>query len=145
MITRRTGSSVSSIWWRGHTSSWFHAGWRSPRTTTAAMTCAGVGTTLTLVDGCHPVIYAGAGSHAAYFHTTSEYVTGVEPRPLLPLRNAVVWLRKFWVEKLDQGDSASGPKRRSREFFPNRLRGLYGAGGRRRRRPRHNQHVGGRS
>jgi hypothetical protein len=68
--------------------------------------------TLALVDGCHPVIYAGAGSHASYF-TRGEYVTGVEPQVLLPLRNAVVWLRKFWVEKLAQGDSALQPREAS--------------------------------
>jgi hypothetical protein len=70
---------------------------------------------LTLVGGCHPVIYAGAGSHAAYF-LPGEYVTGVEPRALLPLRNAVVRLRKFWVEKLAQGDSAS-IQEEVKEFF----------------------------
>ncbi len=61
---------------------------------------------LTLVDGCHPVIYAGAGSHAAYC-VRGEYITGVAPQFLMPLHNAVVWLRKFWVEKLAQGDSTS--------------------------------------
>ena len=70
---------------------------------------------LTLVDGCHPVIYAGAGSHAAYF-ARGEYVTGVEPKALLPLRNAVVWLRKLWVEKLAQGDSAA-VKEEVKAFF----------------------------
>ncbi len=73
---------------------------------------------LTLVDGCHPVIYAGAGSHASYFRS-GEYVTGVEPRPLLPVRNAAVWLRKFWVEKLAQGDRASVQEAQEevKEFF----------------------------
>lgn len=61
---------------------------------------------LTLVEGCHPVIYAGAGSHAAYF-LRGEYVTGVEPKVLLPLRNAAVAVRKFWVENLSQGDSTA--------------------------------------
>jgi hypothetical protein len=60
---------------------------------------------LTLVDGCHPVIYAGAGSHASYC-LCGEYITGVEPKFLRPLRNVSVALRKLWVEKLAQGNSA---------------------------------------
>jgi hypothetical protein len=70
---------------------------------------------LALVDGCHPILYAGAGSHASYFRC-GEYVTGVEPRALLPLRNAVLRLRKFWVEKLAQGDSAAAQEE-VKEFF----------------------------
>lgn len=61
---------------------------------------------LTLVDGCHPVIYAGAGSHASYC-LCGEYITGVEPKILRPLRNFSVALRKLWVEKLAQGNSAN--------------------------------------
>jgi hypothetical protein len=60
---------------------------------------------LTLVDGCHPVIYAGAGSHASYC-LGGDYITGIEPKFLRPLRNVGVALRKFWVEKLAQGNSA---------------------------------------
>ena len=60
---------------------------------------------LTLVDGCHPVIYAGAGSHASYC-LRGEYITGVEPNFLRPLRDVSVALRKLWVEKLAQGNSA---------------------------------------
>lgn len=70
---------------------------------------------LALVDGCHPVIYAGAGSHASYF-LPGEYVTGIEPKALRPLRNAVLWLRKLWVEKLAQGDSAAAQEE-VKEFF----------------------------
>lgn len=58
---------------------------------------------LTLVDGRHPVIYAGAGSHASYF-LRGEYITGVEPKFFAELRKGVVWARKFWVEKLSQGN-----------------------------------------
>jgi hypothetical protein len=61
---------------------------------------------LTLVDGCHPVIYAGAGSHASYC-LRGEYITGVEPKFLRPVRNLSVALRKLWVEKLAQGNSAN--------------------------------------
>jgi hypothetical protein len=60
---------------------------------------------LTLVNGRHPVIYAGAGSHASYC-LPGDYITGVEPKFLRPLRNVGVALRKFWVEKLAQGNSA---------------------------------------
>jgi hypothetical protein len=61
---------------------------------------------LTLVDGRHPVIYAGAGSHASYC-LRGEYITGVEPKFLRPLRNFAVAVRKLWVEKLAQGNSAN--------------------------------------
>jgi hypothetical protein len=70
---------------------------------------------LTLVDGVHPVIYAGAGSHAAYC-VRGEYITGIEPKALVPLRNAAVALRKLWVEKLAQGDS-SGTREEVRNLF----------------------------
>jgi hypothetical protein len=70
---------------------------------------------LTLVDGVHPVIFAGAGSHAAYC-VRGEYLTGIEPKALVPLRNAAVTLRKLWVEKLAQGDS-SGTREEVRNFF----------------------------
>lgn len=61
---------------------------------------------LTLVDGRHPVIFAGAGSHASYC-LRGEYITGVEPKFLRPLRNFAVAARKLWVEKLAQGNSAN--------------------------------------
>ena len=61
---------------------------------------------LTLVDGCHPVIYAGAGSHASYC-LCGEYIAGVEPKFLRPIRDFSVALRKLWVEKLAQGNSAN--------------------------------------
>lgn len=60
---------------------------------------------LGLVDGRHPIIYAGAGSHASYFQR-GEYLAGVEPAFLRPVKNAVLELRRFWVEKLSQGDSS---------------------------------------
>lgn len=59
---------------------------------------------LTLVDGCHPAIYAGAGSHASYF-LPGEYLTGFRPRfldPLVPIGMAV---RRFWADTLRQGDA----------------------------------------
>jgi hypothetical protein len=62
---------------------------------------------LTLVDG-HPVVYAGAGSHAAYF-LQGEYQAEVT----LPLPGWVTGLvnawRKFWTETL--GQPAANPFR----------------------------------
>lgn len=61
---------------------------------------------LTLVDGRHPVVYAGAGSHASYF-LLGEYLTGYRPPfldPLVPVGSA---LRHVWVNTLRQGESSA--------------------------------------
>ena len=50
----------------------------------------------------HPVIYAGAGSHASYFEP-GEYLLSIEPAFLMPLKNGLIMLRKFWAENLGQG------------------------------------------
>lgn len=55
------------------------------------------------VNGTHPVIYAGAGSHASYFQP-GEYLMKVQPAFLLPLKNLSLSLRRFWNERLGQGD-----------------------------------------
>ena len=55
-------------------------------------------------DETHPLIFAGAGSHASYFEQ-GEYKMSVEPGFLRPVKNALILLRKFWVEKLGQGDA----------------------------------------
>lgn len=52
----------------------------------------------------HPVIYIGAGSHASYFQP-GEYLLSVEPKFLVPLKNGLLLLRKFWNEKLRQGSA----------------------------------------
>jgi hypothetical protein len=54
------------------------------------------------VDENHPIVYAGAGSHANYF-LPGEYLMGVEPEFMRPVKNGLIALRKFWVEKLGQG------------------------------------------
>ena len=54
------------------------------------------------VDENHPIVYAGAGSHASYF-LPGEYLMGVEPEFMRPVKNGLIALRKFWVEKLGQG------------------------------------------
>lgn len=58
--------------------------------------------TLTFADG-HPVIFAGAGSHAAYFEQ-GEYVTPVPLPALRPARSALEGLRRLWRDVLRQDD-----------------------------------------
>ncbi len=53
------------------------------------------------VDGSHPVIYAGAGSHASYFRP-GEYLMQVEPGFLAPLRGIGGALERFWTRTLRQ-------------------------------------------
>ncbi|MBV9170101.1 MAG: hypothetical protein JOZ81_08465, partial [Chloroflexi bacterium] len=53
--------------------------------------------------GDHPVVFPGAGSHASYFEP-GEYLMGVEPSALRPVRNVVVELRRFWAQRLGQGN-----------------------------------------
>ncbi|MGH7470150.1 MAG: hypothetical protein ACRENP_19565, partial [Longimicrobiales bacterium] len=57
---------------------------------------------LLVKEGWHPVVFAAAGSHASYFEA-GEYVMGVEPRFLRPVKRVVGSLRRFWVETLRQG------------------------------------------
>ena len=57
---------------------------------------------LTKVGQNHPVVFAGAGSHASYFQP-GEYLMGVQPKFLQPLKKGLVALRKIWVETLGQG------------------------------------------
>src|SRR5262245_8072192 len=52
--------------------------------------------------GTHPVVFAAAGSHSSYFEE-GEYVMGVEPRVLQPVRRVTNTLRRFWAERLGQG------------------------------------------
>ncbi|MCB0196542.1 MAG: hypothetical protein KDJ65_31605 [Anaerolineae bacterium] len=56
------------------------------------------------VDDHHPVVFAGAGSHASYFEA-GEYLMGVEPPFLRPLKVGLIALRKFWNEQLKQGST----------------------------------------
>lgn len=51
--------------------------------------------------GDHPIIFAGAGSHAAYF-TPGEYLSEVELPFLKPLVRFVDTVNDFWVKKLRQ-------------------------------------------
>ncbi len=58
--------------------------------------------TLTFVDG-HPVIFAGAGSHASYFER-GEYVTPVPLPALRFLRSGLEGFRRLWRDVLRQDD-----------------------------------------
>jgi len=53
------------------------------------------------VGATHPVIYAGAGSHASYF-TRGEYLMQVEPAFLAPLQGAAAALDRIWTRALRQ-------------------------------------------
>ncbi len=54
-------------------------------------------------DQTHPMIFAGAGSHASYFES-GEYKMSIEPKFLRSTKNAIIALRKFWAENLGQGN-----------------------------------------
>ncbi len=55
-------------------------------------------------EGDRPVVFAGAGSHASYFER-GEYIMGIEPKWLTPVRDGFNGLRRFWVETLRQGEN----------------------------------------
>lgn len=60
---------------------------------------------LTIIDG-HPVVFAGAGSHASYFRP-GEYLTSVEVKFLRPVANAMHTVRRIWRDVLRQGDPSA--------------------------------------
>jgi hypothetical protein len=66
-------------------------------------------TDLELEDG-HPVVYAGAGSHAAYFRA-GEYQAEVPIPAPRHVRRASEALGRFWRGRLGQGDEAQRPLR----------------------------------
>lgn len=53
-------------------------------------------------SGTHPIIYAGAGSHASYF-AKGEYLMSVAPAFLQPVARLIELGQKVWVEQLGQG------------------------------------------
>lgn len=55
--------------------------------------------------GSHPVIYAGAGSHAAYF-SAGEYLTEIELNALAPITRALRRVQQVW-KRLMREDEAS--------------------------------------
>ena len=54
------------------------------------------------VDGTHPVVYVGAGSHACHFEP-GEYMMNAEPGAFRPIKNGLLAARRFWAETLQQG------------------------------------------
>lgn len=52
-------------------------------------------------QGNHPVVFAGAGSHASYFEQ-GEYMVGVTPDFAVPLEKVLSGARKLWYETLKQ-------------------------------------------
>lgn len=53
--------------------------------------------------GDHPVIFAGGGSHSSYF-LPGDYLMGIEPDFVRPIREFIVKLRVFWTIQLGQGN-----------------------------------------
>ncbi len=53
-------------------------------------------------EGTHPIVYAGAGSHASYFEQ-GEYLVGIAPAFLKPVEQIAVRLRRLWYEQLRMG------------------------------------------
>lgn len=53
-------------------------------------------------EGTHPIVFAGAGSHASYF-AKGEYLMSIAPSFLKPLGRAIEWGQRFWTEQLGQG------------------------------------------
>jgi hypothetical protein len=56
-------------------------------------------------EGEHPVIFAGAGSHASYFEQ-GEYIMSVEPKFMAPVKLVTEAVLRFWYETLGQGTAA---------------------------------------
>ena len=59
-------------------------------------------------EGTHPVVYAGAGSHASYFEA-GEYMVGITPKFLKPAEQYVQRARRFWYEQLRMGRQDQAP------------------------------------
>ena len=73
---------------------------------------------LSFVDETHPVVYAGAGSHASYYEV-GEYLTRFRIQFLEPLRNIAQVLRRFWTRTLRQGSGKDDTRLREQvdDFF----------------------------
>ncbi|MEM7537907.1 MAG: hypothetical protein AAF639_37400 [Chloroflexota bacterium] len=57
---------------------------------------------LEIHGGTHPIVYAGAGSHASYFKS-GEYLMDVELAALTPIKQGILALRGIWTDMLAQG------------------------------------------
>jgi hypothetical protein len=60
-------------------------------------------------QGEHPVVYAGAGSHASFFQA-GEYLAETELPLLTPLARLLKWVRSVWVNVLHQGEKPTATK-----------------------------------
>ena len=58
---------------------------------------------LLLREGNHPVVFVGAGSHAAYYEQ-GEYLTNVQLSFFKPFTDLLYGLERFWANQLQQGD-----------------------------------------
>lgn len=61
---------------------------------------------LDIVDGTHVVVYAAAGSHAAYIEP-GEYLMHVEPAVLQPIKHALRPAEAFLAESVSTGDQSA--------------------------------------
>ena len=58
--------------------------------------------------GDHPVIFAGAGSHASYF-SPGEYLTEIEINVLSPVTRAAKTVQRLWKRLMRESDTAEKP------------------------------------
>jgi hypothetical protein len=56
------------------------------------------------IEGTHPVVFPGAGSHSSYFQA-GEYITSVELRHAKPLIEGLHFAQYVWRDVLHQGES----------------------------------------
>ena len=68
--------------------------------------------------GLHPVIYAGAGSHACYFQG-GEYLTALTVPYLSPVVRAIERVQSFWYRQLRQSENGEieAARRRTASLF----------------------------
>jgi hypothetical protein len=59
---------------------------------------------LEVVDATHPVVYAGAGSHAAYLEP-GDYLLSFPAKPLKPVEEVHQLAQRFWRDVLKQGEA----------------------------------------
>ncbi len=68
-------------------------------------------------DGCHPIIFAGAGSHSSYF-LPGEYLISIEPKFLQTINDIAFSVRLFWANTLGQGAIFEAREKETRFIMP---------------------------